>query len=203
MFYLIIFLRGFKVIIFFYEIKEMQIILDTMKSLLVPISQNIFILFFNFYVFALVGMIIFGGKNRKGAAVFVDNMDIPYNYHLLNFNDLLSSYVTLFSLMVVNNWMVLVDLYVLLMDNQRLYRIYFYAFYYISVLISINLVVAYTIDMYSSVERINQERTETMEYLKNALDINEVKIKQLMGELDDKEKEQKVDEVASDLFMSS
>ena len=67
MFYVIIFIRGFKVIIFFYEIKEMQIIFDTMKSLLEPISENIFILFFNFYIFALIGMIIFGGKNRKDA----------------------------------------------------------------------------------------------------------------------------------------
>ena len=85
--------------------------------------------------------------------------------------------------------MILVDLYVLLMDNNKLYRIYFYAFYYISVLISINLVVAYTIDMYSSVERITSERVDTMEYLKNALNNNDIKIRQLRIKLNEREKE--------------
>ena len=82
-----------------------------------PITQNLYILLFNFYFFSLVGMVIFGGKNQQNSKIFSQNESIPQNYYLLNFNDLISSYITLLSLMVVNNWMVIVDLYVLLMGN--------------------------------------------------------------------------------------
>ena len=79
---------------------------------------------------------------------------IPTNYHLLNFNDILSSYMTLFQLMVINNWCVVVDMYTDLMDSER-YRLYFYLFYYFSVIICMNIVVAFALDIYSSVERLD------------------------------------------------
>lgn len=65
-----IFVRGLKVVIFFYEIKEMQIIFETMRGLLRPIFQIINVLLLIYYIFALIGMFIFGGKNRKGIDVF-------------------------------------------------------------------------------------------------------------------------------------
>ena len=92
-------------LLFVYEIKEMQIILDTMKSLVRPIFQLMSVLVLIFYFFAQIGIFMFGGRVRKDLAeVFDPSSGIPASYYLNNFNDLLSSYVTLFSLMVVNNW---------------------------------------------------------------------------------------------------
>ena len=54
-------------------------------------------------------------------------------------------------------------------DGNTMYRLYFIAFYYFSVLIGINIVVAYTIDMYTSVERLDEERQRTLELVRKEM----------------------------------
>lgn len=49
--------------------------------------------------------------------------------------------------------------------NSNSYRIYFGLFFYFSVIIGINIIVAFTLDMYASVERLDQERIKTLEIL--------------------------------------
>ena len=56
-------------------------------------------------------------------------------------------------------------MYVAIMDNNGLYRIFFVTFYYFSVIIGVNLFVAFVLDMYSSVERLDKERAETLKML--------------------------------------
>lgn len=75
----------------------------------------------------------------------------------MNFNDFASSFVTLFALMVVNNWLDIVELYVDVAGTTNV-RWYFFWFYYFSVVIGINIVVAFSIDMYDSVARLDEER---------------------------------------------
>ena len=88
----------------------------------------------------------------------------------MNYNDLLSSFCTLFALMVVNNWMVVVAVYTNTMGSQW-YELYFGLFYYFSVVIGINIVVAFAIDMYSSVERLDHERIKTLDILQEELEM--------------------------------
>lgn len=61
-----------------------------------------------FFEFAVIGGFLFGG------VISADNPDTPWsnggsNFVLMNFNDLTSSLVTLYALMIVNNWYVMVD----------------------------------------------------------------------------------------------
>ena len=44
-------------------------------------------------------------------------------------------------------------------------------FYYFSVVIGINIVVAFAIDMYSSVERLDHERIRTLDILQEELEM--------------------------------
>jgi hypothetical protein len=166
---LVIFLRMFKLLTLLYEIKTMRIIIETMRNMIRPLLILCGVLFCIFYMFGLIGMLMFGGKVRKNLDVIAQDSSIPDNYHLCNFNDFLSSFVTLFTLMVVNNWMVQVQMYVDIMDGNKYYRFYFGLFYYFSVIIGINIVVAYAIDMYTSVERLDQERQKTLEMLEKEL----------------------------------
>ena len=62
-------------------------------------------------------------------------------------------------------------MYVDVMGSQY-YMYYFALFYYFSVIIGINIVVAFTLDMYSSVERLDQERMKTLEMLEEELTLN-------------------------------
>lgn len=96
----------------FYEIKVTRIIVETIRNLIQPLLNLAGVLFTIYYVFALMGMLFFGGTIKKNAPFITEDSGIPDTYHLMNFNDMCSSYMTLFALMVVNNWMVITQMYV-------------------------------------------------------------------------------------------
>ena len=137
LFEMIVFVRTLKLLTLLYEIKVMRIIIETMRNMMLPLVYLMSLLFFIYYIFANIGMLMFGGRIKKNLAVLQRDSTIPDTYHLDNFNDLLSSFVTLFTLMVVNNWMVQVQLYCEVMGSNS-YRIYFGLFFYFSVIIGIN-----------------------------------------------------------------
>ena len=70
----------------------------------------------------------------------------------------------MFALMVVNNWQVIVGMYVNACDTIYV-RFFFVLFFYFSVVIGINITVAFVIDMYGSVERLDEDRSSTLEML--------------------------------------
>ena len=55
------------------------------------------------------------------------------------------------------------------MYNKNAVRLYFTAFYYFSVIIGINLVVAYVLDMYASTERLDADRLETLQMMESRM----------------------------------
>ena len=55
-------------------------------------------------MFSVIGIFLLGGVIKKDSLAIVNDPDIPSNYYLCNFNDLATSMITLFELMVVNNW---------------------------------------------------------------------------------------------------
>jgi len=157
----------------FYEIKVTRIIVETIRNLIKPLLNLTGVLFTIYYVFALMGMLFFGGKIKKNAEFITEDSGIPDTYHLMNFNDMSSSYMTLFALMVVNNWMVITGMYVAATRtaeyNGKYARVYFGMFYYFAVIIGINITVAFIIDMYSSVERLDAERSKTLDLLESEM----------------------------------
>ena len=83
----------------------------------------------------------------------------------MNFNDLMSSYVTLFVLIVVNNWYVIVQMCVDIMGGALIYRYFFVIFYYFGVIIGLNIIIAFAIDMYAAVERLEKQKDSNRKYL--------------------------------------
>lgn len=67
--------------------------------------------------------------------------------------------------MVVNNWYVQVDMFILVTNVYV--RYYFIAFWYFSVIVGLNIFVAYALDMYASVERLDAERLKTLLMMEN------------------------------------
>ena len=153
-FEVIVFIRMLKLLTLLYEIKIMRIIFETLKNLLGPLNNLIIVMMTIFYVFAQMGMIIFGGKIRSNSPEIITDSSIPDNYDLINFNDLMSSYVTLFILIVVNNWSVIVQMCVDIKGGNTLYRYFFVIFYYFGVIIGLNIIIAFAIDMYAAVQRL-------------------------------------------------
>jgi len=60
--------------------------------------------------------------------------------------------------MVVNNWYVIASMYVIV-TRTKLTLIYFVLFYYFCVMIGLNIILAFCIDMYSSIERLDRSQT--------------------------------------------
>ena len=103
-------------------------------------------------------MICFGG-DIKVTSVFENKNEL---YYLMNFNDFGMSIITLFHLLVINNWFVTCDMYVQTIDkNISLIRLYFISFWVVAVLIFLNLLISMVIEIYSSVEStVDQENNK-------------------------------------------
>ena len=165
LFELIIFVRALKLLTLLYEIKVMRVIFETLKNLLGPLNNLIVVMLTIFYVFAQMGMIIFGGKITEDAPEILHDQSIPDNYYLMNFNDLMSSLITEFVLIVVNNWYVIVAMCVDIENGNLWVRYFFVVFYYFGVIIGLNIIIAFAIDMYAAVQRLEEKKEENRNYL--------------------------------------
>ena len=122
-----------------------------------PFSSLVLVSFILFLFFALIGDRAFGGLKANHPKI-VKNQSIPDTYTEMNFNDILNSFVTLFTLMVVNNWYIIVDMFVAVTGTIWT-RLFFVVFYFLSVSVVLNILVAFSIDMYSSIESIYSEKS--------------------------------------------
>ena len=69
----------------------------------------------------------------------------------MNFNDFGSSMVTLFHIMVVNNWFITCNMFIDI-SGSHLPKFFFISFWIFTVLIIFNLVISNIIEIYDSVE---------------------------------------------------
>ncbi|KAF0717242.1 Aste57867_2414 [Aphanomyces stellatus] len=110
---------------------------------LLPFGKNVLLcMFCVMYLFALLGMQLFGGLISPDVMVsqFPSSPYTQANYTANNFNDVASGIVTLFELLVVNNWQVIVDGHVNVTSKYA--RWFFIAYYFVSVTLLFNLVIA-------------------------------------------------------------
>ena len=154
-----------KLLTLLYEVKTMRVIFETLKNLLGPLNNLVMVMLTIFYVFAQMGSALFGGEIREDSPSIIHDSSIPDNYYLMNFNDLTSSMVTLFALIVVNNWYVIVAMCVDVKGGDTIYRYYFVVFYYFGVIIGLNIIIAFAIDMYAAVSRLEEQKDTNKSYL--------------------------------------
>lgn len=155
-------MRILRLLIYLDEIKTFRIIVESIKSLLSPFWSILTVLFSIFYIFSLAGMWIWGGRVNLEIEEIRNNDSTPDIWGLNNFNDFISSFITLFGLMVVNNWMITAEMYVNI-SQSRWMLLYFVLFYAIAVLVGLNIIVCFAIDMYSSIRRLDAEQSSHQE----------------------------------------
>ena len=102
---MVIFLRILKFFNLLYEIKTLRVIIETLRNLIGPLSDVGGMLFVIYYFFSQIGIYLFGGYNTYGNGIVGNDPSVPQFYNLMNFNDFFSAYITLFALMIVNNWL--------------------------------------------------------------------------------------------------
>ena len=117
-----------------------------------------------FYVYAIIGMCLYAGKLREcsetpeglpkynpdcGAEFDLQGTPTAGLYYLVNFDDILHSFITLFVLMIVNNWQVVAKGYAAITSTwSYLFFIFFYLFV---VLVITNVTAAFVLDLYDSI----------------------------------------------------
>eukprot|EP00936_MAST-01D_sp_MAST-1D-sp1_P002157 g2157.t1 len=141
-------------------LKRFNTIFTTYMSLLPAFATMFGMLFAIFNIFAEIGIAIFGGRIYKGAPALNGTMFEQSGYEVNNFNDYGSACMTLFELLVVNNWQVLMEGFVAVRNLQA--RWFFILFYGFSVVMLLNLIVAFVLDAFF---RREEERRQAQERL--------------------------------------
>lgn len=156
---IVIFIRTLKLLALISEIKTLRLIGETLGNMIGPIARTLAVLLLVMYFYAFAGMRMFGGLVTEG------HEGVPGSFHLMNFNDILSSFVTLYALIIVNNWWVISGMYVDIMGGSYVWQLFFISFYYFSIIIGVNLFVAQVLNMYAAVEKLDNEKTEQIKII--------------------------------------
>ncbi|XP_044052768.1 two pore calcium channel protein 1 isoform X1 [Siniperca chuatsi] len=180
-FYFIVVLKPFQLLRLFKIKQRYRNVLDTMFELFPRMASLGLTLIIFYYSFAIVGMEFFADKiypnccNKSTVADSYKQINITDGnktvleegyYYLNNFNNILSSFVTLFELTVVNNWYITMEGVTSMTNHWS--RLYFMTFYIVTMVV-MTIIVAFILDAF--VFRMNYSR-KNREPLENPEDEN-------------------------------
>uniref|UniRef100_A0A4W6GB71 Voltage-dependent calcium channel protein TPC1 n=1 Tax=Lates calcarifer TaxID=8187 RepID=A0A4W6GB71_LATCA len=176
-FYFIVVLRPLQLLRLFKIKQRYRNVLDTMFELFPRMASLGLTLIIFYYSFAIVGMEFFADVvypnccNTSTVADSYRQINITYGnktvleegyYYLNNFNNILSSFVTLFELTVVNNWYITMEGVTSMTSHWS--RLYFMTFYIVTMVV-MTIIVAFILDAF--VFRMNYSRKNRQEPLEN------------------------------------
>jgi hypothetical protein len=137
-----------------------EVIIDTGASLIPAMVSYASIQLCIFYSFAMLGMAFFAGVIKRDDPKLQASDYGQAEYYDFNFNTLANSFGTLFCLMVVNNWQVIVDGFTV--TTTKWARTYFIFFWLIAVVFALDIVVAFIIDAYQRQKELHDSEEETL-----------------------------------------
>jgi hypothetical protein len=126
-----------------------------------PFSNLCFTLYSLYFFYTLIGMEIYGGKiNTKTFEDFFElnpDAEIGSDYIYLNFNDFASGLITLFSMQLFNNWQFIWEQFDFTIENKMVTNCFFLSFMVMATYVIINILMAFVIDVYTSIEDGHKE----------------------------------------------
>ena len=102
-FSIVLLLRQLRLLSLFWELKDFRKITETFKRFSMPFLTCMLSLYSVMFFYAVIGEFFFSGEITT-VSVRSANTSASNLYYLINFNDLWASMVTLFHVLVVNNW---------------------------------------------------------------------------------------------------
>ena len=153
-------LRVIRIFKIFHTVTRFRIVINTILHILPSMATYGGVLLVFYYFFAIIGMELFANKIKYYgySDTLLPGQQYCGNYRLQesefyknhycknNFNDLFSSLVTLFWLMVVNQWHVITEGHVLV--TSSLARLYFFIFHFVCVTVILNIFSAFVIEAF-------------------------------------------------------
>ena len=151
--YYIMILRTLRLLRLFKMKKRFRDVFGTFVILLPRLNSAIIIIFLVYYFFGVIGVEVFSPYTNdlvnccKNTTVsdFFSNESFSY-YYRNNFDNLPRAYVTLFELMVVNNWHVIMQGYATVTGTE-FSRIFFMSFYLFTMVV-VTIIVAFILEAF-------------------------------------------------------
>ncbi|WCJ30756.1 Two pore calcium channel protein 1 [Euphorbia peplus] len=129
------------------HVKSYRAFISTFLTLIPSLMPYLGTIFCILCVYCSLGVQIFGGLVNAGNSELESTDLAEDDYLLFNFNDYPNGMVTLFNLLVMGNWQVWMQSYKELTGSVWTLA-YFISFYLISVLLLLNLVVAFVLEAF-------------------------------------------------------
>ena len=155
-------IRMLRLLFLISELEQFTVIAATFNKFSRPFFTMMLSLYTVFFFFAFIGDVCWNGLITVSAVAA--NEGTPTLYYLMNFNDFPNSLLTLFHIMVVNNWYVTCDMFCTLAGNIAP-RLYFVAFWVVTVLIMLNIVISFVLEVYGAAEEEVQAQFKRRAYL--------------------------------------
>jgi hypothetical protein len=146
---ILILLRSLRVFILLDMFPDFRNIFSTIRNMKNVFGSLLASLFSFFFVFSTFSIILFGGKITIDE--YKETFWIPNEYSIINFNDYGSSFLLCFCLVIYNNMNMLIDK--MCKHYDLLMKPYFTLFYFMSILIILNIFQTFVLDMYLNVKK--------------------------------------------------
>lgn len=134
------------------RIEKLMARMGTMQKLAVLVTkltesyaQITLLLAIIFYAFAIFGVEVFGGLIDRSNPHLKGSVYAQSDYWTMNWNDIPSALVSLFALMIANNWCILADAVMRVSSGWAI--IYFVSFYVVTHHIALNILMALILDV--------------------------------------------------------
>ena len=164
--YLLI-VRGFRVFALLSLITRWRLMARTLIHVIPATVPILALQFLVCSLFSLLGMHLFGGLVYDGNPALAGTEYLTLGFETFNYNDYASAMATSFNLCVVNKWYVIMDGFATATDS-RWTRTFFIAFWAVAVVFTLNVVVAFFTEAFTSqMEKAERRRDREMR-LRNA-----------------------------------
>ncbi|KAH6795492.1 hypothetical protein C2S51_036478 [Perilla frutescens var. frutescens] len=145
------------------HVQQYRAFVATFLTLIPSLMPYLGTIFCVLCLYCSLGVQIFGGLVNDGNPNLSKTDLLDSDYLLFNFNDYPNGMVTLFNLLVMGNWQVWMQSYKELTGTAWTY-IYFISFYLITVLLLLNLIVAFVLEaFFAEMDLESAEKCETRE----------------------------------------
>ena len=131
------------------EINDFAVIIETTKRMFSPFATTIFSMYLVIFAWNAVGIVAWSGVVKLSSIADITNSSGSGLYYMLNFNDTISGMLTLFSILVSNNWNSTTDMYGALTGSDFWPRFYFSSFFLVSIFIILNIIISFVIEIYT------------------------------------------------------
>lgn len=141
-------LKGIRFMGFILKLHPYNVLSQIIYNLFPFIFEVLMILFVVFFIFTTLGIYIWGGKvtlNTPNDSKWPQFY--PTYYEFLNFNDFYGGMLTLFAVLIVNNWIDVVSVFTDFIDYNTQWRFFFALFYLIGNLLSLYILIGLVIDV--------------------------------------------------------